>query len=276
MISKLKSRYKLSHLCSSARVSKSGYYKFIKNNNPYKDYDLIMDICSIQKYHHYSYGYRKITAALNSQNNTQYNKKRVYRLMKENDLLCVVKKKKNIHNKPYYRTNNKLKRNFQSEIRYEKLVTDITEINYKNKKLYLSAVIDCYNSEVVSYEISDRNNLKLVNDTFKSLILDNKYYEGTTIHSDQGFQYTHKYHNKQMKKHGIIQSMSRKGTPLDNAVIESFFGTMKSELIYNPTRSFENSEELIEELHKWIVYYNTERIQLKLGYEVPVKYKKVV
>lgn len=276
MIAQLKSTYNLKHLCKAAKVSISGYYKHEKCYNPYKDYDLIMEICTLQKYHKYSYGYRKLTFALNQKKKCNYNEKRIYRLMKENDLLCVIKKKRSTHNKPFYTTNNKLKRDFKSEIRYEKLVTDITEINYKKKKIYLSAVIDCFNSEVIGYEVSDSNNLKLVNDTFKDIILNNKFYKGSTIHSDQGFQYTHKYHNKQMKKYGIIQSMSRKGTPLDNTVIESFFGTMKSELIYNIKRNFKDTDELIKELHNWIAYYNKERIQLKLGYKAPIEFKRAI
>ncbi len=201
----LKSNYKISFLCKAAKVSMSGYFKHMKSFNAYKDYDLIMEISVIQKRHHYSYGYRKVTNELNRNTSNNYNTKRIYRLMKENGLLCVVKPKRRIHYKPFYQTNNKLKRNFKSEIRYEKLVTDITEIKYKNRKVYLSAVIDCYNSEVVSYKLSTKNDLKLVNDTFKSLIHAIKYHEEAIVHSDHGFQYTHKYHNRQMKNMALLR-----------------------------------------------------------------------
>lgn len=129
-------------------------------------------------------------------------------------------------------TANLLDRKFKSIAPNQKWVTDITEFKVGNQKLYLSPIIDLYNQEIISYELSERPIFNLVinmlKKAFKTLPNESKL----MLHSDQGWQYQMRQYQFLLKEKGIIQSMSRKGNCLDNAIIENFFGTLKSELFY--------------------------------------------
>lgn len=276
MIHMLSGEFKLGYLLRLANVSKSGYYYFKESLSTYQRDALADDILNIQERSCYTYGYRKVTVILRKRG-LHVNSKRVHRIMKEYGLLCVTRKKKHTYKKSAYHTAGDLiKRNFSAHAPKLKLVTDVTEIKVGRKKVYLSAILDCYNREIVAYKIMSRNNLQLVNQTFDKLMDKQHFLQGTIVHSDQGFQYTHKYFVTKLKSAGIRQSMSRKGTPLDNAVIECFFGILKSEVVYNPMRNISSEKELIETIEKWIEYYKEERIQAGLNYQAPITYKKVV
>ena len=268
------------NLCEIGKVSRSGYYRWIKYrlsiNN--KDGPLIITIKQIQNKHRYAYGYRKVTSNINECSTVRYNSKRIYRIMRENGLMSVVRRKRYWYGKKLgFPKRNILNRDFQSNYPNRKFVTDITEIKIFGKKIYLSAIMDLYNNEIVSYKISNYNTLKLAFDTINDLA-DKRINQllGSVFHSDQGFQYTHNTFKNKLKHYGIIQSMSRKGNPLDNACIENFFGILKSEILYNETIRYKSYKGFIKELHKWIKYYNGERIQKKLHYKSPLEYKKVI
>ena len=121
-------------------------------------------------------------------------------------------------------------------------------------------------------EISYSSSLKLVVNTINQ-VKDKALEYGTFFHSDQGFQYTNPIVQKILKDNNFLQSMSRKGTPIDNAPTESFFSTLKSELIYNKTINIPNDKVLIQEIIDYIYYYNNERIQKSLGYLTPIEFK---
>ncbi|MCK4979680.1 MAG: IS3 family transposase [Candidatus Delongbacteria bacterium] len=278
-IYQLKSTHMIHILCKVGKASKSGYYKWLKNrfqNN--KDDSLIERIKKIQEKHSYTYGYRKMTIEINKYQTAKNNSKKIYRIMCENELLSIIRRKK----KWYGRTcgdptENILNRDFSSAIPNQKLVTDITEIKLFNRKIYLSAIMDLYNNEIVSYKIGKFNTLGLVSNTISDLI--NRKGElvlGGIFHSDQGFQYTNKRIQSKLKEYGIIQSMSRKGNPLDNACIENFFGIMKVEILYNKTLNYKSMQHFVRELTHWIEYYNNERIQKRLNYLSPIEYKKAM
>jgi len=274
----LSSKHSLAVLCQIAKVSRSGYYKFLKNSL-YKNKDdyLLNKIVKIQEKSKSTYGYRKITAILNSDSDIKHNNKKIYRIMKDNQQLSVIRKKRKWYGKNLDKpSDNIINRNFKSDKPLEKIVTDVTEFKIFNRKVYLSAILDLYNNEVIEYKISNRGDLKLVASTVDNLIKNNNNLCNTIFHSDQGFQYTNKYFRKKLANYGIVQSMSRKGNPLDNACIENFFGILKSELIYNKTVKFKNYNDFIIKLKKWILYYNKERIQTKLGNVAPKKYKKAI
>ena len=219
------------------------------------------------------YGYRRITTELHNRGYT-INHKTVQRLMKEIGLVCRVRIKK-------YRSYkgevgkiapNLLERNFEAEKPNQKWVTDVTEFSLFGQKIYLSPILDLCSSDIVSYTISDRPVLSMVTsmlDKAFANIPDNK---NLILHSDQGWQYQHSYYQRMLKNHGIIQSMSRKGNCLDNSVMENFFGLLKSELLY--LQEFNSYEELIEEIHKYINYYNNNRIKAKLKGMSPVEYRE--
>ena len=129
-----------------------------------------------------------------------------------------------------------------------------------------------YNGEIISYELSERPVLEQVTKMLHQAIDKTFNVSGIILHSDQGWQYQHKQYQKILKNHGIIQSMSRKGNCLDNSVMENFFGLLKSELLY--LREFNSYEEFAEEIHKYIYYYNNNRIKAKLKGMSPVEYRE--
>ena len=142
-------------------------------------------------------------------------------------------------------------------------VTDVTEFSLFGEKLYLSPILDLHSSDLVSYTISDRPVLSMV-----TTMLDKEAFakipDGTNLilHSDQGWQYQHKQYQRMLREKGIRQSMSRKGNCLDNAVIENFFGILKSELLY--LQEFQSMEHFKQELIEYLDYYNNRRIKTKL------------
>ena len=166
---------------------------------------------------------------------------------------------------------NILNRDFNAEKPCIKWVTDVTEFSLFGQKLYLSPILDLHNSEIVSYSLATRPTfhqiMDMLNKAFEK-IPDNT---GLILHSDQGWQYQMKQYQYRLQSKGIVQSMSRKGNCLDNAVMENFFGILKSELLY--LQKFDSVEHFTQELHAYIFYYNNHRIKAKLKGLSPVKYR---
>lgn len=217
------------------------------------------------------YGYRRMTVELHKKG-ISINHKTVFRLMGELGLKSVVRRRKRtIYNgEAYGVVPNQLKRNFHSNRPLTKLVTDVTEFHLLDKKVYLSPVMDLFNREIVSYSITSNPNIRMVKEMLEGLYA-KKCPEGAVIHSDQGMLYQSKWYQDSLSKHGFKQSMSRRGNCLDNAVIENFFGIVKTEFFYQ--RKFNSIQEFICELKKYINYYNYKRIKIKLDGLSPVKYR---
>lgn len=215
-----------------------------------------------------------MTNALRVEKNIKYNHKKIYRLMRENGYLSVVKRKKKYEKpgKPHPK-HNVLKRNFTTSCPYDKVATDVTEIAMFGKKLYISPIKDLHTHMIESKEIGKHATLEIVMKMIEK-IKDKSIPEGTIIHSDQGSIYNSLKFQKELEENNFIQSMSRKGTPIDNAPMESFFSTLKSEVIYNPLVKIENYEELVEEVEEYFEYYNNKRIQKGLGYLTPKQFKE--
>ena len=157
---------------------------------------------------------------------------------------------------------NLLNRDFHAEKPNQKWVTDVTEFSLFGEKLYLSPILDLHSSDLVSYTISDRPVLSMVTTMLNEAFA--KIPDGTNhiLHSDQGWQYQHRQYQRMLREKGIRQSMSRKGNCLDNAVIENFFGLLKSELLY--LQEFQSMEHFKQELVAYLDYYNNRRIKAKL------------
>ena len=166
---------------------------------------------------------------------------------------------------------NIIDRDFAADKPNQKWTTDITEFSLFGKKLYLSPILDMFNGEIVSYDISTAPALPQVMNMLEKAFAKVKETKGIIFHSDQGWQYQHAYYQKTLKNHGIIQSMSRKGNCLDNSVMENFFGLLKSELLY--LQEFKSLEDFKKKLHEYIYYYNNKRIKLKLKGMSPVEYR---
>lgn len=203
----------------------------------------------------------------------QVNHKKVQRLMKELGLKSKVRMKKyrSYKGKVGKTAANILDRNFRAEKPNEKWVTGVSEFKLFGEKLYLSPMLDLFNGEIIAYTIDSRPRYSLV-----SSMLDHAFQRLTDedkllIHSDQGRQYQMPQYQHALKKRDITQSMSRKGNCYDNAVIENFFGILKSEFFY--TQEFISVDEFRKELVKHIDYYNHERIKVKLKGLSPVQYR---
>ncbi|MFE3813109.1 IS3 family transposase, partial [Bacillus subtilis] len=201
------------------------------------------------------------------------NHKTVQRIMQKNQWQCRVKVKKRKKNgQPYAVVDNILDRNFQSDHPLEKLVTDITYLPYGQKQLYLSSILDVYNGEVIAFTIGDKQDTDFVLHTLDQLPT---LPENCVLHSDQGSVYTSYEYQKAVKTKGITMSMSRKGTPADNASIESFHSSLKSETFY--LNSIDRTTTAIVErtVIEYIHYYNNIRIQTKLNNQSPINYRQL-
>ena len=156
---------------------------------------------------------------------------------------------------------NLLKRNFKATKPNQKWTTDITYLIYKDKRLYLSTILDLYDRKVVAYQISKFNDLNIVLNTLNEAISKRKDVSGLILHSDQGYQYTSYEYKAVCSSNNIQISMSRKGTPIDDSPMESFHGILKKETLYNnEISSIQEYQALVED---WIIFYNTSRIKSK-------------
>ncbi|MBR6235979.1 MAG: IS3 family transposase, partial [Spirochaetales bacterium] len=163
-----------------------------------------------------------------------------------------------------------LARDFSAEGPMRKLVTDITYLPTDEGWVYMAAVMDLWNREIVSYRISRHMSLELVRDVVSRL----GPCRGTLIHSDMGWTYTNPSYIKHLKNLGFRQSMSRKGNCWDNACMENFFGLMKSETI-RQSKELLSVDGMIKLIDDYINWYNNQRIQKKLGYLSPVDFRKL-
>ena len=208
-------------------------------------------------------GYRRITLELKNRGIT-INHKTVQRLMKQLGLFCRVRMKKynSFRGETGKVAPNILERNFEADRPNQKWVTDITEFSLFGQKLYLSPILDLCSRDIVSYAIGKRPCFSLVTDMLTQAF--EKVPDGSNLifHSDQGWQYQMKPYQRMLKAKGIRQSMSRKGNCLDNAVIENFFGLLKTELLY--LQEFDSMEHFEQELIDYLTYYNDRRIKIKL------------
>ncbi|WP_425048964.1 IS3 family transposase [Pseudomonas juntendi] len=273
IVSALKDRFPLAAVLELADLPRSTfYYQLQAQAKPDKHAALKQMIQRVYHEEKGLYGYRRVAIVIRN-GGTLVNKKVVERLMIELDLRSLVRPKKYRSYKGVVGTiaPNLLERNFIAQRPNQKWVTDVTEFKVAQEKVYLSPVMDLYNAEIVAYEVASRPCLGLVTNMLGKAFkrLGNK--PKLVLHSDQGWHYQHSQYRHKLAEQGVKQSMSRKGNCLDNAAMESFFGTLKSEFFY-PQR-FKSVEELKAGLDEYIHYYNHDRIKLKLNGMSPVKYR---
>ena len=245
-------------------------------DQPDKDKELKDEIQAIYNDYKGNYGYRRITLELRNRGYS-VNHKKVQRLMKVLGLAARIRRKRKyssyqgeIGNK----AENLIQRQFEAAKPMEKCYTDVTEfvIPASTQKLYLSPVLDGFNSEIIAFNLSCSPNLEQVKAMLEQAFTE-KYYENTSLHSDQGWQYQHDSYHRFLESKGIQISMSRKGDSPDNGMMESFFGILKSEMFYGYEKAFQSLKQLEQAIVDYIDYYNNKRIKVKLKGLSPMQYR---
>lgn len=220
-------------------------------------------------------GYRRIRDDLERYHGIKANDKRVLRICRKKGIKSTIKYSNNGCTRqainPQFIADNILNRNFTAEAPNQKWLTDVTEFKWydENKdkhKVYLSAILDLYDRRIVAYVISDHNDNRLVFNTFDKAIVSNP---GATplCHSDRGFQYTNRNFHAKLEAAGMTQSMSRIAKCIDNGPMEGFWGILKRERYYD--NRFTARDSLVKMIEDYIEYYNTRRLQRKLGILTP-------
>ncbi|MBH0341225.1 IS3 family transposase, partial [Paenibacillus larvae] len=219
-----------------------------------------------------TYGYRQTQLFLLQDHGVWINHKKVLRLMQEMGLRSRIRRK---HRCNYSSSiggrvaENMLQRDFTADALHQKWVTDVTQYRVADTWLYVSAIKDLYNNEIVAYHMSLRNDNQLVLQTFTKAFETAKDVTGLIVHSDQGFQYTSYAYHDMLRKVGAQISMSRRGNCYDKASMESFFSHLKTEGLYlYDIRSLDEAQRRIEE---YIHFYNQSRPQRKLKKLTPVE-----
>lgn len=269
----LRHKYDLAILLYCLHMARSSFYYYAKQlGNADKYIEVKAMIQSLYHKHKGRLGYRRITLLLRQQGQI-INHKTVLRLMNILKLKSVirVKKYKSYKGEQGKIAPNILNRAFKAEQPNQKWATDVTEFNVAGKKLYLSPIIDLYNQEIISYELSESPNFKSVMTMLEKAFNKVNTTQPLLLHSDQGWQYQMKQYQHSLQKKGVTQSMSRKGNCLDNAVIENFFGIVKSELFY--LKKYNSIFQLKKEITDYINYYNNDRIKLNLKGMSPIQYR---
>ena len=269
--------FSLDILLKAIKLARSTYYYHLKQlDKPDKDQELKAEIQSIFIEHKGNYGYRRIHLELRNRGYL-VNQKRVQRLMKLLNLQAKMRQKRKYSSHKGdvgKKAENLIQRQFEGSKTMEKCYTDVTEfaIPASTQKLYLSPVLDGFNSEIIAYNLSTSPNLEQVKTMLEQAFTE-KHYENTILHSDQGWQYQHDSYHRFLESKGIQASMSRKGNSPDNGMMESFFGIMKSEMFYGYEKSFQSLKQLEQAIVDYIDYYNNKRIKVKLKGLSPVQYR---
>ena len=269
----LRQQFPLAGLLDIAGLSRSTFYYQVKVQQAPDKYEALKaQIRAVFDQHKARYGYRRITATLR-QLGHKVNHKTVQRLMGELGLKSLVKVKKfqTFRGEVGTAASNILERKFTAEKPNENWVTDVTEMKVAGEKVYVSTIMDLFNGEIVAYETARRPVFELVTNMLKKAMAKLKKRDKPLLHSDQGWHYRMAEYQQILSKRKMVQSMSRKGNCHDNAAMESFFGTLKSEFYY--LNKFTSVEQLQSELAEYIHYYNHDRIKLSLGGFSPVQFR---
>lgn len=265
IIKKFCTKMSIVKLCRFLEVSRSGYYKWLHRMEKGNCDEIILNrIIEIQNKHHDTLGYRRMQREL-AKSSIFIGESKTYRIMRKYGRLskALYTKKNVIINHAIHTYRNQLKGNFSAFMPNLKWCIDISKIDTNEGRLYLYVIIDLYDRYVVKHRLykSQKTHLvkRIIQDALNKERIDDNI--PILIHSDQGVQFSNNQYNNFIKKNNINASMSAKGTPTDNAVIESFFATLKLECIYRNTLDTQKTSEKL--INEFIHYYNNIRIQSK-------------
>lgn len=260
-----KTKYRVTFMCQYFEVSRSGYYGWLKKQGASdKDAEVGKMIQHCQEKTKRTYGYRRVKQWLLREEGLVVNGKAVLRIMRKYNLLSEIRRPRPLYQrqKAFQIYEDKLHRVFRANRPNEKWVTDISYIKTAQGVLYLSVIKDLYDNFIVSYDMGTVQDNALVYRTIQKA--KKEVADGLTLHSDRGFQYTSHGYSNLLQQYSILPSMSRAGTPLDNAPAENFFGILKTECIHR--HKIPTMKEARNLIHEYIHFYNYERIQLKSGH----------
>ncbi len=264
----------IERMCQLARVSRAGFYRFLKVAVPREEETVVRSaIQQVALQHRRRYGYRRVTSEL-KRRGMQVNHKRVARIMREDNLLAV--QPKDFGNSTHFNDALDVYMNLPRRMRLNSVdqlwVADITYIRLQTEFVYLAVILDGYSRKVVGWKLDRFLTSRLAADALKSAIEMRRPLPGAVHHSDRGVQYTSPEYVALLKLYGMVQSMSRPANPYDNASCESFIKTLKREEIYaNKYRDLEDLRSHIEEFID--AYYNQKRLHSALGYQTPVEFE---
>lgn len=270
-------KYNIKKACKILHISRSGYYDYLKRRKSKRALENEALTEMIEEIFHENkgrYGARRIQQVL-EQRSIKVNCKRVSRLMSEHGLIAKGSRKKYKHrpNKDLYEEKaNILNQVFTAKKKNNIRVGDITYVPTKHGFLYLAVFIDIFSRKVTGWSMDTRVRDNLVMSALNQAIGREHPETGLIVHADRGSQYTSKRFQALLLRYGFRQSMSRKGNPYDNAIIESFYRTLKRELIQDA--HYDNPEQARMDIFKYIeLYYNTKRIHSALGWLSPVQFE---
>ena len=274
----LRDKYSVNILCKVLECSKSGYYDWIKLGRPENKAfnestnELVVKMHEKNK----TWGIRQIRMQIKKIYGLIVTNFTVYRYMRLNDIQSITRKKTHRYSKlPHHQIPNLLQRNFTTFFSNCKWSIDISYIFATDGVKYLCAIKDMYDKSIIAYNVSKFIDLKLVLETVQKAIdkVPFEQRQNLILHSDQGWHFTNIIYINLLKKNNIIQSISAKGSSVDNVPIESFFSTLKSECIYLiKNLKIKAIDETIDE---FIEYYNNERLQEKTKELTPLEFRKL-
>ncbi|ALV94014.1 integrase [Pantoea vagans] len=269
----MRTQHRLSVLLKAAQLARSTFfYHLARLQIPDKYAEVKVLMLRLFSEHRSLYGYRRLNELLR-QCGYSHSGKTILKLMKALSLECPVRRKKYCSYRGGVNPTvaNLLQRNFVASAPEEKWVTDVTEFRVGEDKYYLSAIMDLYNDEIVAWEGSQKATASLIDGMLKKAFSHLSSLSRVLLHSDQGWHYQRPYYRRQLAERGIQQSMSRKGNCLDNAMIENFFGHLKTEMFY--LKTFRSVSELSAAIGEYIDFWNDKRIKMGLGGLSPVEYR---
>lgn len=271
-------QYPLALVCKILQVSQSGYHKWLKNKVSLraKENQRILEII---KFHHNkskaTYGLPRIYAAIRKEG-VIVNKKRIARLMKLNNIKTKTKRRFRVTTSQSSKakaSENLLNQNFTASTENKIWTGDITYLWTSEGWVYLAVVMDVYSRKIVGWSIGNSLSAELVIRALMMALVHRNPERGIIFHSDRGSQYTSSSFREMLKNYGIVQSNSSTGNCYDNAVTESFFHTLKTELIY--WDKYHSREEAKRSIFEYIeINYNRRRLHSSLGYLSPVEFEE--